>query len=282
MPMLAVIVNGVSPCAASLKGASSGQRELLGEHHELVTADAPERVGLAHHPVEPRGDPAQQLIAGRVPERVVDRGEVIDIDEQRPHGSLAATRAVEHLLAAVEDQRPVGQPSELVVRGHEHELLLAARELLFGPRPLGLELLAHVHQSHIECLARHRQGINQRGRREPQIGDAFAQDLLDSVAPAQAPLGHLVQRRGAMGGQMAEHPPRLVADLAVDLGVAAGHPARDRDCGDRADALEAFANRCIQGGPVLLAARDHALEHVRGARAQSLAEPAQLIARSPR
>ena len=48
------------------------QRELLGDHDELVAAEAPERVGLAHDAVEPRRDRPQQLVADAVPERVVD------------------------------------------------------------------------------------------------------------------------------------------------------------------------------------------------------------------
>ena len=43
-----------------------------------------------------------------------------------------APRAGQHLLGAVEDQGPVGQPGERVVGGQEGELLLAAGELLVG------------------------------------------------------------------------------------------------------------------------------------------------------
>ena len=49
------------------------QRELLGDHDELVAAEAPQRVGAADHAVEPRGDRLQEFVADAVTERVVDR-----------------------------------------------------------------------------------------------------------------------------------------------------------------------------------------------------------------
>ena len=47
----------------------------------------------------------------------------------------------------------------------------------------------------------------------------LAQHVVGRVAPAQAALGDLVQRRLALGGEMAEDPPRLPADLARNVGV---------------------------------------------------------------
>ncbi len=154
--MLAVTVTRVSLVRAELErllerveqalGDQLGarrQRELLGDHDELVAAETPERVGVAHDAVEPRGDRLQQLVAGAVAERVVDALEVVEVDEQRRHRRLAATRAGEHLLDAVEDQRAVRQAGQRVVGGQERELLLAPRELLVGPLALGLEALAH-------------------------------------------------------------------------------------------------------------------------------------------
>ena len=39
------------------------QRELLGDHDELVPAEAPQRIDVAHHPLEPGGDRPQQFVA---------------------------------------------------------------------------------------------------------------------------------------------------------------------------------------------------------------------------
>ena len=125
-------------------------REVLGDHDELVTAEPPERVGRPHHAVEARGELAQQLVAGLVPERVVDALEVVDVDEQRSHRRLVPTSSGERLLAAVQDQRAVGQPRERVVCRHE-------RELGVGLLALRLEALAHAHERHVDGELDHRQ-----------------------------------------------------------------------------------------------------------------------------
>jgi hypothetical protein len=75
--------------------------------------------------IQSRGDRAQQFVADAVAERVVDALEVVEVDEQRRHGRLVAARAREHLLDAIEDQRPVRQSSQRVVGGQERKLLLA-------------------------------------------------------------------------------------------------------------------------------------------------------------
>ncbi len=77
MPMLARHRQVGSCSPASLNGCperfeqplgdqlgAGGQRQLLGEYDELVAAEAPEGVGVAHDAVEPRGDRPEQLIAG--------------------------------------------------------------------------------------------------------------------------------------------------------------------------------------------------------------------------
>ena len=123
--MLAPIVTVVSPLGAELEGllerveqAFGDQRgarvgrEVADEHDELVAAEAAERVDLPHHAMQPRGDRLQQLVADRVAERVVDRLEVVEVDEQRRHRGLLARGAREHLLDAVDDQRPVRKVGE--------------------------------------------------------------------------------------------------------------------------------------------------------------------------
>ena len=90
-------VNGWSRASSRRSAISSGaggRARAVGDHHELVAAEAPERVGLAHDRRQPRCDRAQQLVAGAVAERVVDRLEVVEIDEQRgDRGSGCGARA---------------------------------------------------------------------------------------------------------------------------------------------------------------------------------------------
>ena len=106
------------------------KRELCGDDDELVAAEAPDRVGLAHDRVEPRGDRAQQIVAGGVAQRVVDRLEVVEIDEQRGDRRLLAAGADQHLLEAVEDQRPVRESVRPSCVAMNASSSLAARELL--------------------------------------------------------------------------------------------------------------------------------------------------------
>ena len=65
-----------------------------------------------------------------------------------------------------------------------------------------------------------------------ELRGRLTQHVVGRVAPAQAALGDLVQRRLALGGQMAEDPPGLLPDLARHGRALAGHPARDGERGD--------------------------------------------------
>jgi hypothetical protein len=105
------------------------EREIFRDHDELIAPEAPERVGGAHDAVQARRDRSQQLVPGVVTQRVVDALEVVQIDEQRRDRRVVATRAHQHLLDAVEDQRPVRQPRQRIVGGHERELLIRAMAL---------------------------------------------------------------------------------------------------------------------------------------------------------
>ena len=64
--------------------------EVLQQHHELVAAEARRRVAGADALREPLGHVDQRLVAGAVAEAVVDRLEVVDIEEDHP--KLAAAR----------------------------------------------------------------------------------------------------------------------------------------------------------------------------------------------
>ena len=63
---------------------------MLGQHDELVAAQPDHHVVVANAGAQPirRGD--QHLVAGIVPEGVVDPLEVVEIQEQQRDGALAA------------------------------------------------------------------------------------------------------------------------------------------------------------------------------------------------
>ncbi len=252
------------------------QRHPFGDDDELVAAQAPERVDVAHDALQARGDGAQQLVADAVTERVVDALEVVEVDEQRRHRRLAAARAHQHLLHAVEDQRTVGQARERVVGGHEGELLLAATELLVGALALGLEGLAHAHERHVEAALQHRDGSLENRLRQRELLDDFAHEVGGGVAPAQAALGDLVERRRSLCGELAEDAPRLLPDLARHLRALARHPARDRDRRDGSHLLKALFDHRLEHDARFVVASQDALDDLLGALVERTAEHPQV------
>ena len=156
MPTLAVTVTRVSPCrrrarrrclsASSRRSATSSGPAASEMSSAITTNSSPPRRPSAS---SLRTTPARRAATARSsssptpwPSVSLIALEVVEVDEQRGDGRLAARRAREHLLDAVEDQRAVRQAGERVVRGEERELLLAARELLVGAFARLLEGLA--------------------------------------------------------------------------------------------------------------------------------------------
>ena len=76
---------------------------------------------------------------------------------------------------------------------------------------------------------------------------------------------------------MTEDSPGLLPDLARHGRAFAGHPARDRERGDGADAHEAVFDGIVEGGSRILGATADPRDHIVGPRAERLAEAAQLL-----
>ena len=110
-----------------LHGAPLGILVADHEHGELVAAEPGDDVVAADRVHEPGRDAAQQLVADRVPERVVDALEVVEVDEH--HRDLALGVALERLAHALAEQRAVGQPGQRVVVGLVLELVLEVAQL---------------------------------------------------------------------------------------------------------------------------------------------------------
>ena len=97
----------------------SGQKQ-----DELITAQARDRVFVAHHGAQPFGDFHQQYIAHPMAERVVHMLEVIQIQEDDGQGRLVVLCQPNGLLRAFCQQGPVGQSRECVVVGQPVNALL--------------------------------------------------------------------------------------------------------------------------------------------------------------
>jgi hypothetical protein len=112
--------------AAMMRSATGGGPHaapvVLEQHGELVAAEARRGVGRPRALREALGGGAQELVAGGVPDAVVDGLEAVEIDEEHAQLGLTAGRNVERVLQAVEEERAVGQPGEGVVEGLLHGL----------------------------------------------------------------------------------------------------------------------------------------------------------------
>ena len=89
--------------------------EVLAQDGELVPADARDRVGGARGAAHALRGLPQQLVAGGVPEVVVDALEAIEVDEQHGDPLLGAARALDRVLEPVEEQHAIREARERVV-----------------------------------------------------------------------------------------------------------------------------------------------------------------------
>ena len=66
---------------------------MLGQHHERIPAEASHQIVVADAGTQAGGCGDQHLVAGLVPEGVVDPFEVIEIQEEERDGAIAAPLA---------------------------------------------------------------------------------------------------------------------------------------------------------------------------------------------
>jgi len=91
--------------------------QFLGQDHELVAAEAGDRVAVAHQLCEPLGDRDQQPVADVVAEVVVDGLELVEVDEQHRHDAAGAVQAGDRLRRTVHQQQSVGKLRQRIVQG---------------------------------------------------------------------------------------------------------------------------------------------------------------------
>ena len=81
---------------------------------------------IAHHRLQPLGDLAQQRVADRVAERVVDVLEAVEIDQEQRAALLAAGGIAQRLVERLAHQRAVGQAGQRIEAGEAADFLLRA------------------------------------------------------------------------------------------------------------------------------------------------------------
>ena len=101
-----------------------GHRARLDQHGELVATETGDRVTGPGGGSEPFGHGDQQAVAGRVSEAVVDRLEVVEVQEQHGDRVGPPVASVHGVGEPVKEQGAVGQAGERVVEGLVVELLL--------------------------------------------------------------------------------------------------------------------------------------------------------------
>jgi hypothetical protein len=169
---------------------------LLGDHDELVTAEAPDEVRAANGVREALTDLADHLVRAVVAERVVEHLEPVEVDEQdgdRRAGIVSDDRLVERL----ENRRSVGKAAQAVVPGIVHEPLERAVALdrdsgqsravlhqrqVLGKRPARARSVQRQRPQHLarRVLDRHRPAVSEpRAHRE--IADRSPLRILGDV-----------------------------------------------------------------------------------------------------
>ena len=177
--------------------------DALEQDEKLVSSLPAHGVLEAHAPVQALAEHAQQLVADRVAERVVDGLEPVEVEEQ--HGDVAAARAGPGggLLEALAQADPVGQTRERVVVRHE-----------LDPRLGGLaggDVVEHpdVVRDPALCVAHRRHA---HPRRERLARPAPEGDLAFPAAAGEECLSHRVDDRVAVPVRSDHRRPRLGAE----------------------------------------------------------------------
>ena len=97
---------------------------LLQQDCELVAAEAGGGVADSQRPDEALGDRDEYLVAGSVPEAVVDELEVVEVEKQNGERGPRPGGPRRCMLEAVAEKRPVGETAQCVVESLVLELFL--------------------------------------------------------------------------------------------------------------------------------------------------------------
>ena len=123
------VMGSDSACWSRVATSAASSRSVIRcrEHHELVAAESREQVPLTDRTAEARREGHEQGIAGRVAERVVHELEPVDVELE--HREPRRRIAPDELVEGVEQDPPVGEAGEAVVRRLVHQRLAGAPPL---------------------------------------------------------------------------------------------------------------------------------------------------------
>ena len=144
------------------------------DHRKFVAAEPRDQVGLAHALTQPQGHDAQQFVADRVAERVVDGLEAVEVDAQQGH-RLARAAQADRLVQPLAKAHPVRQAGQLVVVRHALDL------------GNGAPLLGDVVMGRDPAAVGHRLVVNGEAAAVPQCDHGVGGGVghRDRIAPRQ-------------------------------------------------------------------------------------------------
>ena len=157
---------------------------VLQEDRELIPAEAGRRVACANARFESLGHVEQHLVAGGVAEAVVDRLEVVEVEEDHGQALVVAARARDRVPHPLDEQRAVGEVRHRVVEGLVGELLL---------EDLALAHVAAVQHDAVDVLVVEQ--VRAQDLELARAAIAVAQRALDGLALAAAVLALVGQQR---------------------------------------------------------------------------------------
>ena len=107
----------------------------VGQHEgELVAAEPVDALALPGDAFEPAGDLHQHSVSGLVPEGVVDRLEVVEVEQEDGSASFMVGGALgQGMVGALGEEHAVAEPGERVVQGLVGEVVRETPQLLLGP-----------------------------------------------------------------------------------------------------------------------------------------------------
>lgn len=217
----------------SADALGDGVRTLRGgmgeKRDELVAAVAREDIRVAQVPARDVHHRAQRLVAALVPQRVVERLEVVDVEEDdgervpvAPRGGELVRRQVEEVAAVARAgqrirarERPLPRERRLEVGVRPLQRGVDAHQLLLLPLPLG-DVLVDDDRAGDGIV--HHQGERRVEHDLARSVEAFDLDLLvrRRLAPADRPRSAPFVRCDRLAG--AQPPPAILAErLRTDV-----------------------------------------------------------------
>src|SRR4051794_21899266 len=216
-------------------GDVEGVTAVFDEYGELVATESGDGVTRAHAGTQPLADPDEQLVADRMPERVVDCLEVVYVDQQHRYGSHVTTVQRQRVLEPVVEEGAVGQTGEDIVerlvRDPAHQrAVLQEDEHLPADEGRDEERTAHRHlvvqHLAVRRLAQHHEdGGGGRDEGHQQCEPWCDRRLDDLVAD-------VVEDRGDREDQEAGDPARVDevdGAVVVDRGEVGEAAVADRE-----------------------------------------------------